>query len=134
MRTTKMLQKQLRKFVVFTTKVSLLNGEFSKFRSGDTSLKNELKPERLSDLDQDALMESAWKYLRISTWTRHISIHNLLQIEKYWKSKQVGCLEFLILLSDKIKEDRMFISTSLLSREINDLLLKNITGDEKLVL
>ena len=57
---TKPLQKQLRKFLVFIAKESLLIAKFkifSKFHSGDASLRDEPRPSCSSDFDQDALRE-----------------------------------------------------------------------------
>ena len=60
---------------------------FSKFHSGNTSLRDEPTPGHSSQPDQDALRElvecNPWKKnLRISTWPQHIPIHNLPLLEK----------------------------------------------------
>ena len=65
---------------------------FSKFRSGDTLLKDESRTGCTSEFDQDVLKElmeckSTQKYSRISTWLQHIRIYYLWPLEKDRKSK-----------------------------------------------
>ena len=61
LRITKMLQEQLRKFLGFCAKVSLLTTEFDTgfcgFRLKDASLRDEPRLERPSDFDKDVLRE-----------------------------------------------------------------------------
>ncbi|XP_043258594.1 histone-lysine N-methyltransferase SETMAR-like [Colletes gigas] len=111
---------------------------FAKFRSGDTSLQDESKLGRSTDIDDSVLKVLVEQNLRqitrkladklkssLSTICRHL--------EKLRKVSQLGVWVSHNLL-EKNKVDRMAVDTSLLSMNRNDPFLdKLITGDEKWV-
>ena len=107
---------------------------FSKFHSGDMSLRDEPR----TDLNEDALKK--WMECNPHKSTQELPLdlntsqsiicHYLKKIEK------VSKLGILIphTLREKNKEKSIFIVKNLLSKQINDLFLKNIiTDDEKWV-
>ena len=127
LRITITLQKQLRKFVVFMAMLLLTMKSESSFQS--FILVNyhwEINPN--PDTYQPwsrcfkriGSMQFTQKYSRISSWTQHIPIHNLLPFKKkYWKIELTGCLGSLY---SKNMDDCIYIITSL-SRQRNYLFL-----------
>ena len=111
---------------------------FSKFHSGDTALRDKLKPGCSLDLDQEALRDlvecnplksTQELVLNLNTFQSTICHH----LKKTGKVSKLSAW-FPHTLSEKNKEDCISIVTSLLLRQRNDLFLKNIiTGDEKCV-
>ena len=102
---------------------------FSRFRSSDTFLIDKCRPERLSDLDQDAFREFVEFNRHKSTQELALDL-NLTLLEKDQKLSEwsVWVLHDFI---ENNKEDRISIATSLLSRQRNNSFLKNIiTVDE----
>ena len=87
-----------------------------------TSLSDEPRPERSSDLNQDALRELAKFNPCKSTWklaldTSQYTIYHYLK--KIWKASKLGVL-YSDTLGEKDKEEHISIVTSLLSRQRND--------------
>nr|XP_033324870.1 histone-lysine N-methyltransferase SETMAR-like [Megalopta genalis] len=109
---------------------------FKKFRSGDTSLKEEPRLGRPSDFDKDVLNElleqnprqttkELAEKLKVSQSTIIRQLHALGKVSKLgvWVHRQ---------LSDQNKAQRMSIATSLISRyKIEPFLDKIVTGSEK---
>ena len=126
-----MLQKELRKFLVFMAKVSWpITKSETGFQSFILATNHwEMNPNQNvhQTSKQDALigrMQSTFS--RISTWPQHILIHNLLPLEK----RKVSKMDIWVphILSKKDKEELMPIATS----QINYSFLKNIiTSDKK---
>ena len=123
-----MLQKQLRKFIVFRAKVLLLtkleNG-FQIFVLVIHHLRDETRLGHSSNLNQDALrelVECNWELtLNFNTSQPTICCH----LKKIERVSKVG-FGVSHTLSEKNWEDCIFIVTSLLWRPRNDLFLKNI--------
>lgn len=111
---------------------------FIKFRSGDTTLKDELRAGRPSDFDDNLLKAILEQNPRQSTRgiakrlnTSQSTVNRHLQ--KLWKVCKLG-VWVPHNLSERNKEDRMSIATSLLSRvKIEPFLNRIVTGDEKWV-
>ncbi|CAK9820139.1 Histone-lysine N-methyltransferase SETMAR [Anthophora quadrimaculata] len=111
---------------------------FIKFRSGDTTLKDEPRAGRLSDFDDNllkAILEQNPRQStrgiaeRLNTSQSTVNRH----LEKLGKVSKLG-VWVPHNLSERNKEDRMSIATSLLSRvKIEPFLNRIVTGDEKWV-
>ena len=112
---------------MFMAKGSLLT---TKSKTGFQSfvLRNEPRPGCSSDLDQDALRELVEYNLHKSRWESALDL-NTSQTTICHHLKKIGKVSKLGIL---VKENHISIATSFLSRQRNDLFLKNIiTGDEK---
>ena len=111
---------------------------FSKFHSGNTSLRNEPRPGHSSDLNQNALRKlveciphKSMQEIALDHYTSPSTVCH--HSKKTGKVSQLG-VRILHTLSEKNKKDYIFITTSLLLRQGNDPFLKNIiTDDEKWV-
>ncbi|XP_043260411.1 histone-lysine N-methyltransferase SETMAR-like [Colletes gigas] len=111
---------------------------FIKFRSEDTTLKDEPRAGRPSDFDDNLLKAILEQNPRKSTRgiaerlnTSQSTVNR--HLEKLGKVSKLG-VWVPHNLSERNKEDRMSIATSLLSRvKIEPFLNRNVTGDEKWV-
>ena len=109
---------------------------FWKFNSDDISLRDEPRPGCSSDLDQNALRK-----LGECRGTQELAHDfNTSQSTICYHLKKIGKVSKLGVwvphtLSQENKKDHLSVVTSLLSRQENDMFIKNITtGDEKCLL
>ena len=135
----KTLQKQASKCLIFMAKLALRTTKsetsFSKFPSGDTSLRNKRRPGRYSDLDEDALKEMVERSPRKSTRELALDLSTsqstiFRHVKEIVKVSKLGVYLFRS-FSEKNKEDRISITRRFLSTQRNIPFVKYIVTSNK---